>query len=164
MNVDDPISIPPTIDGPHAKAWRMDYVSILKALGNPKETAGVCMWLVEAPWAHPFWHSYRISLVHLRPIEALGPATIYLEGATHEMVVEALDPEKPRQAALDRLDFAQLQPANFAAQMIKSSDADAEIAVGMAVKMICDGRLNPDTDFRAQWIAMFGDNMMKDRA
>lgn len=158
---EDPISTPPTIEGKHARAWRLDFIAILahqERRGD--EMTIIVTWLVEAVWAHPLWHSYRISLAHLRPVACMAEPTIYLEGATHEMVVEALDPCHPRQIALDRGDFAVMEPANFAAQMIKSSDADAEIAVGVAVKMICDGVLNPDADWRARWAAMFGDNMM----
>jgi len=159
----DLISIPPTIAGKHARAWRLDFIAILALLERRRDEMTVIVtWLIEAVWASKTGeaHSYKISLGHLRPVACMPDAVIYLEGATHQIVVEALDPRYPRQFALDKGDFAVIEPANFAAQMVKSSDAAAEIAIGVAVRMICDGVLNPDAEWRANWAAIFGDNMM----
>jgi hypothetical protein len=154
---EDDITVDPTINGPHARAWKL--VAMAR---DGRDHAGVAGWLIEAPWAHPFWHSYRLSLIHLRPMEGLAEPIIYLEGATHEIVLYALNPETPREPALlSTGDVAVLDPPNFVAQMIMGSDDAAADKVGAAVDMICQGRLSPDTDFRSQWITLFGDNMMR---
>jgi hypothetical protein len=72
-----------------------------------------------------------------------------------------LDPDSPRNTAIKTGAARTLSPLNFAAQFIASDDAEASIRAENAARMICSGKLSPDTDFRAQWIAMFGDNMVR---
>ncbi len=161
-----PVATAPHLDMPHGKAWLLDMPAIRRRLPTGHQDAAVAVWLVEAPWAHPVWHSYSVSLIHLRPLPGLSEPTRYLALATHELIVSALDPDGDR----DRL-LAEgcgphcrwLLPANFAAQMVEVSDELASARVRDAVERICRGTLSPDTDFTAQWVALFGDNMMKDR-
>lgn len=165
MNVaDDPITTAPTIEDTHGKAWAVDIDRCYREL-NTERAAGADLgsWLVEAPWAHPFWHSYWINLIHLRPIPAITrEVRVYLEGATHEIWVMALDPDAPRQPQLDSGRMQTLQPINFSAQFIEPTDADALKRVEDAVREICAGRLSPDTDFIHAWGAKFGRNMLRD--
>jgi hypothetical protein len=154
---EDPISVGPDIDGPHARAWLIDF-------RQTKPHSGVAGWLVEAPFAHPLWHSYRISLIHLREVPGLPAAHISLPGATHEMAVYALLPDAPREGILKGGPSPILRPTNFAAQFIEASDADAAERVGRAVDLICQGKLSPDTDFIHQWVVLFGDSLMLDRS
>lgn len=147
---DDVITVKPTINGAHARAWRVD----------PHHVAPhslVTSWLVEVPWAHPVWHSYRISLIHLRPVPGLDDAVIYRSGATHEIAVYALDPDMPRQAVFDSHVWDVLTPPNFVDQFIAQSDAAADARIADVVRLICDGWLSPDTDFRGAWIKLFGE-------
>lgn len=154
----DVITTPPTIDaGMLGRAWKID-TSILK----PPHGC-VVHWLVEAGWAHPFWHSYHLSMIHLRPIEDTPPPTLYLPGATHEIVLQALNPDQPRQPAIDKNVWHYLTPTNFCSQMIYKDDAEAIAQCDAAAKAICEGRLSPDTDYIRYWVALFGDNMLKDR-
>lgn len=123
------------------------------------------MTVTAAPaWAHPTWHSYLISLVHLRPEPGLLLPKVYRPHATHELVVQALDPEGDRDKLLT-LGLGSycrcLTPANFAAQIVEVSDALASDRIRKAVELICEGKLSPDTDFTQQWVALFGDNMMR---
>ena len=151
---DDPVVTMPDLAGEGGRAWAI----------VPSETAGaaVACWLVEAPWAHPAWHSYVVSLISLRPIPGLPDAVIYLFGATHEVVVQALDARAPRQCGIDNpRQFAALDPINFGAQFIAADDEAATGRVLAAVLLILEGVLSPDTDFRPHWIRLFGDNMMK---
>lgn len=153
----DTVTTPPTITGPHGRAWRIDPV----ARANGRPDAGVVAWMVEAPWAHPAWHSYAIVLISLRPIEGLPDPKIYRDGATHEMVVFALNPDESRQATLDGGVFRQLTPCNFAGQFIEIEDGYAMQRIECAVLEIIHGQLSPDTDFRHAWINRFGDHMIK---
>jgi hypothetical protein len=154
---EDPISAAPTIDGPRARAWLLDFSH------QTTPHSGVSGWLVEAPWAHPLWHSYRISLIHLRPVPGLPAAHITLHGATHEMMVFALDPDAPREGILTGGPCPILRPTNFAAQMIEDSDDAGAQRVERAVQMICQGKLSPDTDYIRQWVSLFGDSLMLEK-
>lgn len=155
---EDPISVAPTIDGPHARAWKLDLSLQTRA------HSGVAAWLIEAPWAHPFWHSYGLTMIHLRPVPGLGDANIALQGATHELAVYALDPDRPREPIMHGGPTAMMTPCNFAAQIIEASDDAAAERAKRAVDLICQGKLSPDTDYIRAWGAMFGDNLMLDRS
>lgn len=155
---------PPDLTGRHGRAWLVDTRAQVRAQGmNPEHGAEVSAWLVEAPWAHPCWHSYVIVLVHLRPLPGRPLETVYyLDGATHEMWVFAVDPDADRQAMLTT-SFGKwwLRPKNFAAQMIEITDKLAADRVRDAVRDVIEGTLSPDTDHRRAWVARFGANMMR---
>lgn len=155
---DDPMPRPDKLG--MARAWALDLDAIRKAQpGHADATVGG--WIIEAPWAHPFWHSYALFMIHLREVERVSPPVIRLEGATHELQLWALDPAKPRAPYLNgKLAIPLLQPANFIAQLIAEDDKAALERVERAVDMIVLGALNPDTDARAQWVRLFGDNMI----
>ena len=154
----DPISVEPTLVGRHGRAWRLD---LSKQRADKTELdAAVDLWVVEAPWAHPAWHSYGVVLIHLRPVE--GEDTVfYLAGASHEVVIYALDPREHRQAMVDEGRIAPLEPPNFAAQFIEPDDAKAQHRIQVTVQSIIDGLLSPDTDFVRLWVQLFGDNMIQ---
>lgn len=164
---DDPIRQAPTINGRHSRAWLVDTDAVYRARGFARDQGGdVCSWLIEAPWAHPIWHSYWIHLMHLRtikvgPLAGATPQYIYLDNATHEMWVKALDPEQPRQPMLDEGRWRPLSPSNFAVQLAGETDESAAARVRQAVHMICSGMLSPDTDFIRLWTELFGDNMVR---
>lgn len=157
---DDPMP-PATKTGAHGRAWRADLSAMRKILNVDADAdATLDSWVVETPWAHPFWHSYWIALVHLRPMPDARKTLIYRDDATHEFWVYALNPEEPRADALmGKAHF--LTPGNFAAQLAQPSDDAARAAIEGAVDLILSGELNPDTDARRQWRALFGDAMIK---
>jgi hypothetical protein len=160
----DIVSTPPTKDGPYSRAWLGDIDAWYAQRNAKREDGGdIASWLVEAPWAHPMWHSYWICLLHLRPTPDGRPTKFYVDGATHELWLYALDPDQPRQTMLDTGQFKLLLPTNFAAQFIEPDDEAAKARVAETVRLICIGTLSPDTDFIRQWAALFGDNMLKDR-
>jgi hypothetical protein len=110
-----------------------------------------------------------IVLVHLRPLPDGRPTMFYLDGATHEMWLQALDPDGSREkviagAPLGRATCQVLTPTNFAAQFIAEDDEAALIRIRDAVRRICEGTLNPDTDYIRHWMHLVGDNMIKDKA
>lgn len=150
------LALPPAKQGPYGKAWRMDIAAIRAHYG--KQGAEICFWIVEAPWAHPMWHSYMLSAVHLRPCDGFPPAVVNLPGATHEVMLYALDPSRtPRLDRIPRL----LNPSNFHGQWIAESDDAAIAKVESCVDMILAGRLSPDTDFRREWIELFSASNMR---
>lgn len=160
----DNITTPPTITGTVGRAWSVDTKPILVKQGIPATAdATVAWWLVEAAWAHPLWHSYWLVLVHLRPLEGREKieTKFYIDGATHEMWLYALDPEESRQDMMDTGRVRPLLPMNFAAQLVEVYDAAAAGRIESAVRDICAGKLSPDTDFIQQWVGRFGGNMVK---
>lgn len=160
-----PVSIEPTLAGEKGKAWlcNIDVGHAIKGI-SPDSDACICHWVIEAPWAHPAWHSYSIFCQHLRPLPGYDiPVHVHLEGATHEMIVFALDPNKDRESLIKTgiVEGRWLESANFAAQIIATDDEAAKVRIQSAVQEIIDGKLSPDTDFRAMWIERFGGNMVK---
>jgi hypothetical protein len=115
-------------------------------------------WVVEAPLAHPVWHSYAFTLASLKSVEGESkPPVIRLLGATHELIVWALDPSVPRGPIIagGNIFAGILSPPNFGAQIIAASDQEAVDQVEAAIKAVCDGWLSPVGPER------FGDNMLK---
>lgn len=153
---EDPVSTLPSYTGVAGKAWDINLAA------NPDGTkrADVAHWVVERPDAHPFWHSYVVILFHLRPLDGKY-AHIARPDATHEFWLAALDPRLKREEVIHSGSIPFLRPVNFASQIIAGSDAEA---YGMiyhdAVKAICDGVLNPDTDYLRVWVEKFGDWMI----
>jgi DNA-binding IclR family transcriptional regulator len=83
-------------------------------------------------------------------------------GATHEVMVIALDAEKPREPSISKGRAAAfLTPLNFVGQFIADNDAAAMERVEADVRDIVEGLLNPDTDSRAAWIARYGSACMR---
>jgi hypothetical protein len=151
------LSAPATKTGAMGKAWKLD-LEAWRARYPGKSDGGICGWIVEAPWAHPMWHSYFLSAVHLRELPGMPPARIYLPGATHEVMLFALDPyQTPR---LDEMS-SYLMPANFTGQWIAESDEAAVAKVEATVDDILAGRLSPDTDHLRSWMERFSDSNVK---
>jgi hypothetical protein len=159
MIVNDPITNPPDMGGAHGRAWLINFSH--PSWSQTKLGACVALWVIEAPSAHPAWHSYVMSLIHLRPIPGLEPPIMYVADATHEMVLAALDPDKPRQPAIDGCDLWPLNPPNFAAQFTAENDAAAMAHCEQSVRAIVAGQLSPDTDHTHAWIDRFGDGMVR---
>lgn len=158
----DEIKADPDFTGEYGRAWKVPLKVFEEAYpDSPHSTLNY--YLIEAYWAHPFWHSYILPLVHLRPVEGLAETKIYLQGATHEFWLAALDPDVPRQMIFDKAILPFLSPNNFAAQRIYESDEAAIADIEKAVQDICNGELNPDTDAFSVWKERFGDTMVKDR-
>lgn len=149
-----------TIDTPlpdliteRGKAWRVPLADVRKRYNlDPSKDATIISWVVEAKWAHPAWCNYFITAVHLRPLHG-AEATILLEGATHEVWLWALDPD--RVPSIDNPMASRLEPVNFVGQWRAASDIDAQEKIDSVVQAILAGQLSPDTDYRWQWIERF---------
>lgn len=115
-------------------------------------------WLLDAPWAHPVWSQYTLFVYDLTTPTA-EPPIVYLNGATHEMLLFALDPAHrvdPAQPA-SRQKIAKLHPANAGYQFRAASDEAAVERLQQIVDAIEARRLSPDTDFRSVWDRRFAD-------
>lgn len=160
--VDD---VPPNIVGSAGKAWKFDTAAAIKRLEaeghilNPH--VSICNWLVYAPFAHTVFSFYFITTITLGRVPWMPPAEILLPGATHEIMVYACNPDWD--AAIDDIPML-LPPGNFFGQFIEPSDDAARVRVAKAVAEICNGKLNPDTDYAQQWIDRFSDsNLIREK-
>lgn len=114
--------------------------------------------LLYQPKAHPLWHSYQVSLVHLRHIHGLPDPVLTHLDATHEILILALDPESsPDPAVPDTL--RPLTPPNLAHQLRRRTDDGAQDLFQAFVTALDAGSLSPDTDFRSdlvEWLDRWG--------
>lgn len=151
----------PTLRGKMGDAWLIDAQAVSRRYGtenDPRASVTLPCWIASAAYAHPFWAHYAIMCVALRDVPGVPKAKINLEGATHEIMVFALNPDhKP---AVDDLPHA-LQPGNFVGQFIEADDSAAAARVQQAVQDVIDGTLNPDTDFLRLWVERFSGSNLK---
>lgn len=113
-------------------------------------------WIINAPWAHPFWQQYALFLYDLTTDIGKKPV-LYKADATHEFLLYALD-LKHRLKPEDRpLQIHYLRPANHGYQFTAASNEDAERRMQDVVDLIDTRKVSPDTDFRSQWDALFLD-------
>lgn len=143
----------PTLEGPHGKAWEKDLESMRKKYPDIQDTT-VKAYVVEAAWAHPFWKHYFIGVISFADVEGIEPAEIRLEGATHEIIVVALNPDEI--PTVDDND-AFLTPINFTGQFKATTDEAASELLKFTVYEILNGILSPDTDFTCCWVQRFNE-------
>ena len=111
--------------------------------------------LLHCPDAHPFWSWWMVSLVHLRLIEGLPPAHLAAPEMTHEIAVQAINPERcpvPDPAAC-REGYPHLTPPDIVQQFAAQSDAMAVALFAWLCDEVQTGKLSPDQDHRACWKA-----------
>lgn len=165
-----PLLEPATITRQWGRGWRVDLDAARRKrllqqtpMHRVLPDATVAHWVVEAPWSSEVIHSYSLILVHLRFDLIHAPVMRYLEGATHELALFAINPEADRglmlRAPTDGRSW--LQPAVFAAQVVEPSDEAVAARVARTVELICDGRLSPHPAHMRSWVELFGDNMMR---
>lgn len=151
----------PHLRGTHGDAWLLDVAAIQRQRGvhdDPRNAVSLPTRIVSAAYAHPMWTHYLVLGVALRDVPGVPPAKINMPGATHEVLVFAIDPGK--RLAIDAMP-ALLQPVNFAGQFVEADDSAAAARIEQAVRDVIAGTLNPDTDFRAQWIERFSASNVK---
>lgn len=133
------------IDGRAASA---DRIPILDRR-TPAEEACLVSWLVDAPGQSPVWRHYLLSVCHLRPIDGAPPAHIRTPGATHELLLIALDPVG-HPNVYDRESLRFLTPLNAEAQFIVDTDEQAVALAEKATRAICDGVMAAEPPFPHQ--------------
>src|SRR5262245_38385749 len=111
----------PSYSGTQGRAWDFPH---------PAHSSALAAWMVHAPGYHPAWHSYLISVAHLRDGAGMPKAVKYDGRATHEVAVFALDPKHP--VVLDG-EMHYLTPPNYMEQYFSISDAAAIAHVKKAV-------------------------------
>jgi hypothetical protein len=140
--------------GVGGKAWRIPMAPVGQR-GRPDSDGTVVGWLLHAPSAHPFWTYWMVAVIHLRPIDGVRPAVIRLDGATHEIMIAALDPgcPLPNLNAVGRCEaaFTFLVPIDLVEQFIVRDDAQAAQLGDLAVSGCVEGYASPDQDWRAWW-------------
>jgi hypothetical protein len=138
----------PVIKSQFGAVWDFEFPEDLV----PRSLAWLHSWALSAPWAHPIWKYYYVTLIHLRPVKGLPNAVKHDVQATHEIMVYALDPAHPVMQGVIPL---ALTPPNFCGQFEAESDAAAVEYVKLCLYEVCDGALSPDTDFRRDWVQRF---------
>lgn len=164
VDVKDPIPDMPVVQGPHGLAWLCNVAEGRRIMNVPAERdAALDHWVVEAPWAHPAWHSYSVLLLHLREMPGQQKTVFHIPDATHELLVFTIDPTSDRRELLATGIPKRhwLEPINFAAQFIEITDDLARERVRNTVQMICDGKLSPDTDYQRDWVRLYNNSMIK---
>jgi hypothetical protein len=131
------------LEGPHGRAFRV----ALPVRADTAET--VCYWVITSPWWHPLWAQYSLGVVRLRPgVPGFPDPVLKFEGATHELIVVALNPEFGpwNERKVVEADYAlpYLEPVNIAEQFTATDDEMAMLA-GLCVLGVLTGHLNPET-------------------
>lgn len=144
--------VEPTYKGIGGKAWR--FVDP-PANGDPRLDLTIgSSWLVFAPQAHMLWSWHAIMGVALRDVEGFAPAKKSYPEAEFEIMVYALDPERP---APDPRTWplpggiAFLQPHDVVVQFDGVTDAQAAEIVDLCARSCTTGLLVPDSDYRQSW-------------
>lgn len=109
--------------------------------------------LAYCPGYHAFWSWWLVSLCHLRPTEGFPPAHLFVEGATHEIVTQVINPERcptPDPAAWEQ-GYPVLSPADVVVQFTAQDDAGALQIFEALCLDVTEGRLSPDSDYRRLW-------------
>lgn len=142
---------PPDLTGPAGRAWKVQIAPDL-----PTGTTGVALWVLHLPGIVPFWSWYAISVVHLRDQPGTRPAVIQVEGATHEVLVMALDPEAgpPGEEGgwdLDRPEQLprHLSPLEVVRQIVGITDEGGQEIANQLASAAVTGLYVPDSDRRA---------------
>lgn len=124
------------IHGPFATA-----TEVIVEPNTVDQSATIAAWFIDAPGQSPAWSKYLLAAIHLRPIDGQSKSpTIRLEGATHEILLTALNPDKnPR---LDDTEtWHHLTPLNLEEQFIVGSDAAARELVRDCAHAVVAGLL-----------------------
>lgn len=151
----------PTLRGKMGNAWLVDMEAISRRSGtqdDPRAAVTLPCWIASAAYAHPLWSHYVVMCIALRDVPGLPPAHVNLAGATHEVMVYAMNPDYA--PAVDEFPKL-LHPCNFTGQFIEPDDMAAAARVQQAVQDVIDGVLNPDTDFRRMWVERFSGSNLK---
>lgn len=145
---------PPDLTGPAGTAWKVQVSP------NPmRGTTDVARFVLHLPRVTPFWAWYVITVVHLRPMDGAPPAIVLVEGATHEVLVLAIDPNAGAPGDGWDLDDTTkaprwLSPLECVRQVTGLVDEGAvELAASLAHAAV-DGLYVPDSDRRLPQEAM----------
>jgi hypothetical protein len=128
------------------RAWKIPPPKSDKAHGT------VAAWVVHAPHSNLMWSWYFVGTVHLRGVEGLEEPHLHFPGATHEIVIMALNPEYPLPEVGNWKNAQFLWPPDLTHQFIVSRDEEAQELTDLVVEQIVRGK-SCDSDHRTYWIA-----------
>lgn len=124
--------------------------------------AALTWWLITAPAYHPAWSQYVLCVVTLEEGDDLPPPKLQFPGATHELIVFAVDPgNPPRRYTVEEVNAGtipgRLLPINIAHPFTATDEEMTELAE-LACRGVVDGLLNPETAdaptrIRENWLA-----------
>lgn len=121
-------------------------------LPNAEEAGVVSAWILDVPGVHKSWHRWLLGAVHMRPMPGVPSMFVTSPGATHEIMVAAIDPShEPDVDSTARPPL--LIPADVIVQLALDSDEHCARLVDRCAKLVVEGVLLPDQDFRAMWVA-----------
>lgn len=128
--------------GRAGQAWFMPRIE-----NDPMIAAAI----VKMPGVHMMWDRWIILCIHLREAPGANPPKLRFEGASHEFIFAALDPEKGPD--IDEWTPGWLlRPFDLVHQVARLSDEQAVELLRTSVKcMITGEQCPPDRDFRSYW-------------
>ena len=130
--------------GPYGASWRAEPFAGGTQLGA---------WLLYAPLAHAFWDWHTLLLVTLEDMPGVEPATRYAPGARFELLVLAIDPERPPTSPAGP--FVPMMPPDVLVQFGGELDTIGAVALAERLGRRCAmGSLVPDSDWQRHWIAV----------
>lgn len=128
----------------------------------PNASESVASYLITAPYYHPVWSQYGLEVIRLRDVPGMPPPVLKFQGATHEIMVVALNPEHGPWTA-EKVIAAQhqtpiLTPINIAEQF-EATDEEMRALADLLVQAVVHGMLNPETAdapsrIREQWLTV----------
>lgn len=145
---------PPTTEGATGAAWEVPNPTAEVLAIRPDWTGCLGTWVVHPAVTPMPWHHYVVSVIHLRPIPGVRPAHIRRPGATHEMIIVALDPSAapmPLTPMTDPDAYAgsHLSPPNLTHQLVGATDEQARWLLRTLVDAIVGKGINPEMHPRA---------------
>ena len=144
----------PDKQGKAGQAWIID----VKKRGGPAVDADVRTYMVKGKSFHKFWDTWIVSMIHLRDIPGMPPATLTKPNHTHEFLIMALDPGKDTKNFFnyDPDDFKAnyLEPIDCCVQFECPTDVEALDLCDVAVQAIVNGQMSPDSDYASVWARM----------
>ena len=117
-----------------------EILHTLESSDKADVSATLGAWFLQCPGQSPAWQHYHLSIIHLRPIDGVKPAVIKREGATHEIMLAALDP-KDNPVPDDICSWHWLSPLNFVGQLELPSDENAKTVLEILAHAVADGFL-----------------------
>lgn len=126
---------------------------------GPAADAPACIeaWILDVPGWSPAWRHFMLSVITLADIDGIGRATKRWPGATHELVVQAMDPAK-LPLPTDKSTWSFLRPVNVVWQFV-ATDKEAGVVCRALTSLALEGGLCLETqgitgahDQWAQWI------------
>lgn len=126
------------LTGPCGTAAVLEFVP---APDDPADwLATVATWWLHCPGQSPGWDTYLLSVVHLRPIDGAHEAVINVAGASHEVVLAALNPALGP-VPNDNDTWQRLTPLNVVEQVQLPDDDTARELAALTARGVVDGTL-----------------------